>query len=179
MEAITQRQDDVLPAVPRTDERRAFERQEPQGVGERLRVAGDLHDEGDAVGSTVRRQRLVDGLGVDGGHAQVGCEPSTPRAWLDGDDVRPGALQEHAVSRPTTPRPLTTTVSSSTGPASSVSCSAVSTKGSNVATRASTGGSGTTSDAGTTKRSWWGWKAKTSSPTARSLRLSATRPTQL
>ena len=116
MEAITQRQDDVLPAIPRTDERRAFECQEPQGAGKRLRVARDLHDEGDAVCATLGRRAASTASGWTATTPRSAASRRRHGRGSTAMTCAPARCRSTLVSRPTTPRPLTTTVSSNTGP---------------------------------------------------------------
>ena len=150
----------ALRAVPRGDERRALvgeQRKRPAAARRGCRTprspagrrASRSERRGNVIGGRRRgrrsRRRARDGR----------SRGSTATTWA------PARCSSTLVSAPTTPSPNTTTVSSNTGPASRVICSAVSTNGNSVASRAFTAPSGITSSASATKRSWWGWKAKT------------------
>ncbi len=83
----------------------------------------------------------------------------------------PERCNSRPVSSPSTPAPSTMTRSRYPGPASSVTCNAVSTSGNKVADAGSMAGSGISSPACAANTSWCGWNAKTAWPD------SATSPT--
>ena len=87
-----------------------------------------------AVGQTVDRDRFH----AEPGKAHRAATPAVRRR----STRAPARWSMSAVNAPTTPRPSTTTVSPSSGPASSVICNAVSTSGNSVAYRGVDGAEG-------------------------------------